>query len=126
MIYIMKWGIELYKTSYERYPVLDYIQSLQPKQRAKIEKVIDLLELHGIYLPYPYTKKIKGSRYKNLWELRISCDKSKFRIIYFLYMNNIFILLSAFCKKERKISKYELELSRKRMIDYLNRYKEIK
>jgi phage-related protein len=122
----MKWEIELYKTAYKRYPVLDYIQSLQPKQRAKIEKVIDLLELYGIYLPHPYAKKIKGSRYKGLWELRISCDKSKYRIIYFLYMNNVFILLSAFCKKECKISKYELELSRKRMVDYLIRNKEKK
>jgi phage-related protein len=122
----MKWEIELYKTAYKRYPVLDYIQSLQPKQRAKIEKVIDLLELYGIYLPRPYAKKIKGSRYKSLWELRISSDKSKYRIIYFLYMNNIFILLSAFCKKERKISKYKLELSRRRMVDYLNRNKEKK
>jgi len=125
MIYIMKWEIELYKTPRARYPVLNYIQSLRPKQRAKIEKVIDLLELHGIHLPYPYTKKIKGSRYKGLWELRINCDKSKFRIIYFLYMNNIFILASAFCKKKQKIPKYELEIARKRMIDYLNRNKRI-
>jgi len=120
----MKWKIELYKTLNKKCSVLNYIQFLQPKQRAKIEKEIDLLELHGIYLPYPYTRKIKGNKYKGLWELRIISGRSKFRIIYFLYMKNILVLVHAFCKKQKKISMGELEISRKRMIDYLDRNKE--
>ena len=126
MIYKMKWRIELYKTGSGKYPVLDFIQSLPPKQRAKIEKEIDLLELHGIYLPYPYTRKIRGDRYKDLWELRIRFCASQFRIIYFLYMKDIFVLVHAFLKKKQKIPKNELEIARGRMIDYLGRCKGVK
>jgi len=126
MIYKMKWRIELYKTGSGKYPVLDFIQSLPPEQRAKIEKEIDLLELHGIYLPYPYTRKIRGDRYKDLWELRISFSASQFRIIYFLYMKNIFVLIHTFCKRKQKTPRNELEIARGRMIDYLDRCKGVK
>ena len=117
----MKWRIELYKTINGECPLLNFIQSLFPKQKAKVEKEIDLLELHGIYLPYPYTRKIRGDRYKDLWELRISSGKSQFRVIYFLYMKDIFVLIHAFCKKKQKIPKNELEIARGRMIDFLDR-----
>jgi phage-related protein len=122
----MKWRIELYKTISGKYPVLNFMQFLSPKKRAKIEKEIDLLELHGIYLPYPYTRKIRGDRYKDLCELRISSDKSQFRIIYFLYMKNVFVLIHAFCKKKQKTPKNELEIARGRMIDFLARKGEAK
>src|SRR3989304_9491761 len=121
MIYIVKWRIELYRKVSGEYPVLNFIQSLSPKQRAKIENEIDLLELYGIYLSYPYKRKIGGDRYKDLWELRIRFDKSQFRIIYFLYMKNVFVLIHAFCKKKQKTPRNELEIARGRMIDFLGR-----
>jgi len=123
MIYIQKWKIELYKTESGEYPVLNYIQSLSPKQRTKIERGIDLLELYGIFLPFPYKRKILGYRYKNLWELRIRFGENRFRIVYFLYRENIFILVNAFSKKERKGPKNELEIARSRMMDFLSRNK---
>ncbi len=119
----MNWKIELYKRPNGECPVLDYIQTLLPKQRAKIEKEIDLLELHGIYLPHPYKRKIKGERYKDLWELRIRYGKSFLRVIYFLYNQNKFVLIDAFCKKRSKTPRDELEIARNRMIDYINRIK---
>ena len=122
----MKWRIELYKTVSGEYPVLNFIQSLSHKQRAKIEKEIDLLELYGIFLSYPYKRKIRGDRYKDLWELRTSSDKSQFRVIYFLYMENIFVLIHAFCKKKQKTPRNELEIARGRMIDFLDRNKAVK
>ena len=122
----MKWRIELYKTGSGKHPVLDFIQSLPPKQRAKIEKEIDLLELHGIYLLYSLRQKIRGDRYNGLWELRISFSASQFRIIYFLYMKNIFVLIHTFCKRKQKTPRNELEIARGRMIDYLDRCKGVK
>ena len=77
-------------------------------------------------MPYPYTRKIRGDRYKDLWELRIRFCASQFRIIYFLYMKDIFVLVHAFLKKKQKIPKNELEIARGRMIDYLDRCKGVK
>jgi phage-related protein len=50
MIYnkTMKWSIELFEKANHECPVLDFIQSLPPKHRAKIEREIDLLEEFGI------------------------------------------------------------------------------
>lgn len=126
MIYRMKWRIELYKTASGKCSIIEYLQSLSPKYRSKIERGIDLLELYGIFLPYPFKRKIVGCRYKNLWELRIRFGEDRFRIIYFLYRENIFILVNAFCKKEQKIPKNELEIARSRMVDFLNRDKGVK
>jgi phage-related protein len=120
----MKWEIKLYKKTNGEYPVLDYILALSPKQRAKIEKGIDLLELHGISLPYPYKRKIRGVKYKDLWELRIKSGRSQLRIIYFLCKQNIFVLVSAFCKKRNKTPRNELEIAKNRMVEYISRMKD--
>jgi len=119
----MNWQIELYEKSNGKCPVLDYIQTLSPKQRARIEKEIDLLEMHGVYLPFPFKRKIRGCKYKDLWELRIKFGTNQFRIIYFLYMKNVFILLHAFCKKSQKTSKNELKIAKDRMADFLEKNK---
>lgn len=44
----MNWKIKLYKKLNGEIPVLEYILALPPKQRAKIESDIDILEKHGI------------------------------------------------------------------------------
>ena len=80
-----------------------------------------MLEEKGIYLGFPFTTKIKGDDYKYLWELRIKFGSNNFRVIYFLYIKNVFILLHAFKKKTQKIQKKELETAKNRMIDYLKR-----
>ena len=56
----MKWSLELFEKENHECPVLDFIQSLPPKHRAKIEREIDLLEEFGINLTYPHTRKIEG------------------------------------------------------------------
>ncbi|MBU4314658.1 MAG: type II toxin-antitoxin system RelE/ParE family toxin [Actinobacteria bacterium] len=66
-------------------------------------------------------KIIKGDDYKYLWELRIKFSSNNFRVIYFLYIKNVFVLLHAFKKKTPKIQKKELDTAKNRMIDYLKR-----
>ncbi|MCL5772744.1 MAG: type II toxin-antitoxin system RelE/ParE family toxin [Actinobacteria bacterium] len=117
----MNWKIELYKKLNGDIPVLEYILSLPPKHRAKIEIEIDILEKHGINLIYPSVLKLKGSRYKGLWEMRIKFSNNISRIIYFLYKENIFILLHAFSKKSYSTPKKELNIARDRMNEYLKR-----
>ena len=48
LYYYMNWKIKLYKKLNGEIPVLEYILDLPPKQRAKIESEIDILEKHGI------------------------------------------------------------------------------
>ena len=48
LYYYVSWKIKLYKKLNGEIPVLEYILALPPKQRAKIESEIDVLEKHGI------------------------------------------------------------------------------
>ncbi len=117
----MKWSIELFEKDNLQCPVLDFIQSLPPKHRAKIEREIDLLEEFGINLTYPHTRKIEGENYKGLWELRIQFASDISRIFYFIHLDNTFVLLHGFVKKSNKTPERELEIARKYMQDYIRR-----
>jgi len=46
----MNWKIKTHEKLNGEIPVLEYILELPPKQRAKIESGIDILEKHGINL----------------------------------------------------------------------------
>ncbi|HBE78670.1 MAG TPA: type II toxin-antitoxin system RelE/ParE family toxin [Firmicutes bacterium] len=117
----MKWTIELYEKENQQCPILNFIQSLPPKHRAKIEREIDLLEEFGINLTYPHTRKIEGENYKGLWELRIQFASDISRIFYFIYMGNTFVLLHGFLKKSNKTPERELEIAKKYFQDYIRR-----
>jgi len=116
----MKWNIELYEKN-NKIPVLEFIESLPAKHKAKAIREIDLLEQFGINLTYPHTSKIEGETYKGLWELRIKFGSDISRIFYFLYLNNKFVLLHGFVKKSNKTPTKELKLAKQHMQDYINR-----
>ena len=70
--------------------------------RAKAFSEIELLEKHGSDLWEPYTKPIKGDKYKDLFELRVKFSSDISRIFYFTFRNNTFVLLHGFTKKTDK------------------------
>ena len=115
------WEVEFYKTENNKIPVEDFIKNLSEKEESKIYREIDLLKQKGIYLGFPFTSKIEGSDYKNLWELRIKFSSNNFRIIYFLHTKKTFVLLHGFTKKTNRTPKRELEIAKRRMIEYKNR-----
>jgi len=117
----MEWKIKLYDKLNGDIPVLEYILSLPSKHRAKITGDIDTLEKQGINLLYPSVLKLKGPRYKSLWEMRVEFGNNISRIIYFLYKSNVFVLLHAFSKKSYSTPNKELEIARNRMNEYLKR-----
>lgn len=91
--------------------------------QAKIYRTIDLLEQFGNDLHFPYTEKIKGEKYKDLWELRIQQSNYIFRIFYFVYLTNKCILLHGFIKKTNKTPTKELDIALNRLNDFLSRRK---
>ena len=95
----MDWQVEYYKKENGKIPVLEYLLTLNPQIRAKAFSEIELLEKHGTDLRKPYTKPIKGEKYKELYELRIKFSSDISRIFYFTFRNNTFVLLHGFMKK---------------------------
>ena len=117
----MEWNVEFYKKENGDIPGMDFLLSLEPKMRAKAFSEIELLEKHGTNLREPYTKPLKGDKYKNLFELRVKFSSDISRIFYFTFKNNTFVLLNGFIKKTEKTPKRELEKAIKYKEDYERR-----
>ena len=111
------WSIEYYQSVAGRYPVKDFIDSLDARGNAGIARTLDLLEEFGTELGMPYARHIK----KQLWELRIREGRNRYRIIYFLAAGQGFVLLHGFSKKTGPIPRSDIETAERRLNDYLSR-----
>lgn len=100
-----------------RYPVLDFLRSLSAKEQAKIIREIDLLEEFGLALGMPHIRKMQGT--DDIWELRIKHSSNNFRIFYFCFSDNRFILLHGMRKTTNKTPVKELKLASARKKRYL-------
>ena len=114
----MKWTIEFYKDSKGISPVEDFILTLDAKSQAKLLRVIDLLEEFGLGMPYTFAEKVND----DVWELKERFGTERYRILYFAFTGQKFILLHAFIKKTPKTPSDEKKLADTRRKDYLKRF----
>lgn len=108
----------LYQSKNETYPVLEFINSLTQKDKAKIYVILKLLKEQG-FLPFPYSSDIK--EYPKIRELRIQSLGQKIRIYYSMLKDKKIILLHGFIKRDNKEVKRNNEIAYDRFIDYLKR-----
>lgn len=114
-----RWIVENYVKKDGTEPVEEFLDSLNPKDEAKMLRCVELLEEFGIHLPGPH----KESLGNGLLELRAKVSTNITRIIYFHYENGRFILLHGFTKKDQKTPTSEIEKAKKYRNDYLKRNK---
>ncbi len=113
------YKINFYQTRRGDYPVKDFIQDMDKKSRAKIWRYIELLEKHGPNLLRPYADQVR----EKIRELRIRVRSGNVRIFYFFLEKNI-ILLHALKKKTQELPETEIEQAKKKMKDFISRYKQ--
>lgn len=100
-------------------PVKDFILGQPNRAIAEILHVLKLLREFNIKLGMPYVRKIDKS---SLRELRIKHSSDLYRIFYFAYTGQKFVLLHAILKRSDRTPKGDIELAKKRMNDYKSRY----
>jgi len=81
-----------------RSPVLEYIEGLSDREKAKVLKYIEFLRINKGYLDEPYSKHIKGK----IRELRVDFARNRHRILYFIFIKRTIVLLHGFLKKTAK------------------------
>lgn len=99
-----EYKIKFYIDTDGAIPVLEYIDELPDKEKAKILKYIEFLRERNGVLDEPYSKHIKGK----IRELRVDFTRNRHRIFYFTFIGKTIILLHAFLKKTDKTPLLEI------------------
>jgi len=113
------WHIDFYKTKEGKTPLIEFMDSLSIKMRAKAVSDIELLENLGTDIRMPYSKHIKDG----LFELRIQQSNNIVRIFYFFFIEKQIILTNGFIKKTQKTPSIEIDRGLQYKADYERRYK---
>ena len=95
----------------DRVPMIDFLESLSIKERAKIFAAIDkLIELknHALQPKENLSKHLDDG----IFELRVSFENRIARSLYFYESNRQIIFTHGFIKKEQKTPKGEIEKAR--------------
>lgn len=112
----MKWKINFYSEASGNQPVKKWLLGLEVKTKAKIFKNLEMLSEFNLTLKAPYVKPLEDK----LYELRTKDSKGIYRIIYFAYKEQTFILLNGFIKKTQATPRKEIDLAKKRMKEVKN------
>ena len=100
-------------------PVIDYLDSIDKKIRAKTLRTIELLETNGNMLGMPYSEHLDDG----IFELRTKQGSDISRVLYFFCVGRKIILTHGFTKKTNKVPKSESETAKKYRDIYLSNQK---
>ncbi len=107
--------IQYYISEKGENPVGNFLDSLSPKQQAKVLRVFYYLKEYGLQMILPHVEKLKG---RPLWEIRI-LGKDNIRVFYVLAEKELVLVLHGFLKKTKKTPRNEITIA-------LSRYEEWK
>jgi len=110
--------IVLYTTERGDSPIDEFLDGLDKKSRAKVAAYLSLLEEEGPNLKRPYADVIRGK----IRELRIHYRSNQYRVLYFFHVRNQIVLVHAFSKKTQQLREKDIELSERRMEDWMRRF----
>ncbi len=111
------YEIEFYDTEDGKCPVQDFLDSLEPKIKAKTLRTIDLLEANGPLLRKPFSAPLEDG----IFELRTKQGSDITRVLYFFYTGRKAVLTNGILKKTQKTPRDVIDLAKKYRSDYLRR-----
>ena len=112
-----KFEVEYFEKQDGSIPVEEFLLSQDVKMRAKIYRLLLLLEEFGNTLREPYSKSLKDG----IFEIRAKQGTDISRVLYFFVVDRKIILTNGFVKKTQKTPSEEIELAKKYRKDYEDR-----
>lgn len=109
--------VVFYKNKKGEESAIDFLESLDPKMKAKMTRTINLLQANGYKLREPYTKSLRDW----IFELRAKEGSDITRVLYFYVIGDKAVLTHGFVKKTDKTPPSEIERAIRCRDDYLNR-----
>ena len=98
-------------------PVEEFLNSVNPKMRAKIYGLMSILQEKGNMLREPYSKHLEDG----IFELRCKFGSDITRVLYFFYYEGKIIMTNGFVKKTQKTPKEEIQIAKDRRKDFIER-----
>jgi len=114
---MQNFDIEYFEKSDKTRPAEEFILSEDIKMRAKIFRMLELLELKGNDLREPYSSYLTDG----IFELRVKQGSDISRVLYFFVVGKKIILTNGFRKKTQKTPQSEIDLAKKYKTEYEQR-----
>lgn len=112
-----KWETIPYTKQNGEEPVTLFLNSLYPKEKAKVLRSLQLLEEFGLTLQGPH----KAYLVDGIHELRTKLASNIYRITLYFVEDNKVVLLHGFQKKTQKTPPREIARAKQYRDDYLTR-----
>ena len=109
--------VSYYETDDGQCPVEEFILAQDIKMRAKIYRMLELLEERGNALRMPYSEHLGDG----IFEIRSQVGSNITRILYFFIIGKQIILTNGFVKKTQKTPTEAIETAKKYRNDYIQR-----
>ena len=114
---MQRFVVEYFEKEDGTYPAEEFILSQDVKMRAKLFRLLELLEEKGNTLREPYSKSLDDG----IFEIRAKQGNNITRVLYFFYVGNKIILTNGFVKKSQKTPPSEIALAKKYRAEYEKR-----
>ena len=114
---MLRFEVEYFEKEDGTYPAEEFILSQDVKMRAKLFRLLELLEEKGNTLREPYSKSLDDG----IFEIRAKQGSNITRVLYFFYIGNKIILTNGFIKKSQKTPPSEIDLAKKYRAEYEKR-----
>jgi len=114
---MQKFDVEYYENPDGTFPVEEFILKQETKMRARLFRLIELLECYGNNLREPYSKHLE----EGIFEIRAKQGTDTIRILYFFIIGRKIILTNGFVKKTQKTPNNQIEIAKKCRYEYENR-----
>ena len=114
---MQRFEVEYFEKEDGTYPAEEFILSQDVKMRAKLFRLLELLEEKGNTLREPYSKSLDDG----IFEIRAKQGNNITRVLYFFYVGNKIILTNGFVKKSPKTPPSEIALAKKYRAEYEKR-----
>lgn len=113
-----KFQVDFYEKENGDCPMIEFLDSLDIKKRAKILRTIDILEKNGNDLREPYSKLLG----EGIFELRVKQGSDIVRALYFFCVGRKIIITHGFVKKTQKTPQSEITRALMCRRDYFRRF----
>lgn len=110
--------IESFRSNSGKDYVAEFLDSLDEMSRASVDTDLSELERLGTRAREPLSKPLG----KGLFELRSKTPMGNVRILYFFLKGRIILLTNGFVKKTWAVPQDEIDIARRRMKEYTQRF----